>query len=101
MVGVQPSGNFSGGWFAAPWLPTRCIKSLSTEPETVIYPDHNATTLILPGVREAMLPYLAVEWGNPSSTYRFGSRLKAVLENAGPSGGPAGSHESTRDPFHG
>ena len=48
----------------------------------MIYLDHNATTPILPGDREAMLPYLSVEWGHPSSTYRFGSRFKAVLENA-------------------
>ena len=48
----------------------------------MVYPDHNATTPILLGVREAMLPYLDAEWGHPSSTYRFGSRLKAVPENA-------------------
>ena len=48
----------------------------------MIYPDHNATTPILPGVQEAVLPYLSAEWGHPPSTYRFGSRLKAVLENA-------------------
>ena len=50
--------------------------------ETVIYLDHNATTPIAPEVREAMLPYLTDEWGNPSSTYRFGSKLKAVIETA-------------------
>ena len=48
----------------------------------MIYPDHNATTPILLGVREAMLPYLDAEWGNPSSTSRFGSKLNAVMENA-------------------
>jgi cysteine desulfurase len=42
----------------------------------VIYLDHNATTPVLPEVREAMLPYLGEEWGNPSSSYRFGSHLK-------------------------
>ena len=50
--------------------------------ETVIYLDHNATTPVAPEVREAMLPYLTDEWGNPSSTYRFGSKLKAVIETA-------------------
>lgn len=48
----------------------------------MIYLDHNATTPVLPEVRDAMLPFLADEWGNPSSSYRFGSRLKSVLETA-------------------
>jgi cysteine desulfurase len=48
----------------------------------VIYLDHNATTPIAPEVRGAMLPYLGDEWGNPSSSYRFGSKLKGVLEAA-------------------
>jgi cysteine desulfurase len=29
-----------------------------------------------------MLPYLDEEWGNPSSSYQFGSRLKSKIENA-------------------
>lgn len=48
----------------------------------MIYLDHNATTPVLPEVREAMLPYLAEEWGNPSSSYRFGSKLKSKIEEA-------------------
>lgn len=48
----------------------------------MLYFDHNATTPLLPEVREAMAPYLAEEWGNPSSSYRFGSQLKAKLEEA-------------------
>jgi len=48
----------------------------------MIYLDHNATTPILPGVLEAMMPYLTTEWGNPSSTYKFGSKLKSVIERA-------------------
>jgi cysteine desulfurase len=48
----------------------------------VIYLDHNATTPVLPEVREAMLPYLTEEWGNPSSSYRFGSKLKSKMETA-------------------
>jgi cysteine sulfinate desulfinase/cysteine desulfurase-like protein len=48
----------------------------------MIYLDHNATTSVLPEVLEAMLPYLAAEWGNPSSTYKFGSKLKTVIETA-------------------
>jgi cysteine desulfurase len=48
----------------------------------VIYLDHNATTPIAPEVREAMMPYLTDEWGNASSSYRFGSKLKGVIETA-------------------
>jgi cysteine desulfurase len=46
----------------------------------VIYLDHNATTPILPEVLEAMMPYLTTEWGNPSSAYKFGSKLKSVIQ---------------------
>jgi cysteine desulfurase len=48
----------------------------------MIYLDYNATTPVLPEVLEAMMPYLTSEWGNPSSTYKFGSKLKAVIEIA-------------------
>lgn len=54
----------------------------SCAPKPVIYLDHNATTAVLPEVLEAMMPYFTTEWGNPSSSYRFGSKLKAVLEKA-------------------
>src|SRR5574340_1060979 len=48
----------------------------------MIYLDHNATTPVLPEVLEAMMPYLTAEWGNPSSAYKFGSKLKSVIETA-------------------
>jgi cysteine desulfurase len=48
----------------------------------VIYLDYNATTPVLPEVLEAMMPYLTSEWGNPSSSYKFGSSLKKVIETA-------------------
>jgi cysteine desulfurase len=48
----------------------------------VIYLDHNATTPIAPEVLEAMMPYLTSEWGNPSSSYQFGAKLKGVVEVA-------------------
>lgn len=44
--------------------------------------DHNSTTPVLPQVLEAMLPYFGDQWGNPSSTYRFGAKLKGVIEMA-------------------
>lgn len=48
----------------------------------MIYLDYNATTPVLPEVLEAMMPYLTSEWGNPSSTYKFGSKVKTVIETA-------------------
>lgn len=48
----------------------------------MIYLDHNATTPIAPEVLEAMMPHLTKDWGNPSSGYRFGSKLKQALDNA-------------------
>ena len=48
----------------------------------MIYLDYNATTPIHPEVLEAMMSYLTSEWGNPSSSYKFGSKLKGVIETA-------------------
>lgn len=48
----------------------------------VVYLDHNATTSVLPEVFEAMRPYFMEQWGNPSSTYKFGAKLKTVIETA-------------------
>jgi cysteine desulfurase len=48
----------------------------------VIYLDHNATTAVLPEVFEAMRPYFTEQWGNPSSSYKFGAKLKTVIEMA-------------------
>jgi cysteine desulfurase len=48
----------------------------------MIYLDHNATTPILPEVLDAMMPYLTAEWGNPSSAYKFGSKLRSVIATA-------------------
>ena len=48
----------------------------------MIYLDHNATTPVLPEVFEAMRPYFCEEWGNPSSAYRLGSKIKGVIETA-------------------
>jgi len=48
----------------------------------VIYLDYNATTPVLPEVMGAMTPYFTNEWGNPSSSYKFGSKLKTVIETA-------------------
>ena len=52
------------------------------EPRRVIYLDHNATTPLRPEIFEAMRPFLTERWGNPSSSYAFGSSLKSVIEEA-------------------
>jgi len=48
----------------------------------MIYLDHNATTPPDPIVLAEMWPYLAEDWGNPSSSYRFGAKLKGAIEKA-------------------
>ncbi len=48
----------------------------------MIYLDHNATTPLRPEVFEVMRPLLTERWGNPSSSYAFGSQLKGVIETA-------------------
>jgi cysteine desulfurase len=47
-----------------------------------IYLDHAATTPLWPEALEAMLPYLREQFGNPSSTHRFGRAARSALEEA-------------------
>jgi cysteine desulfurase len=47
-----------------------------------IYLDNNATTPVHPAVLEAMLPYFAAEFGNPSSAHHFGQRGRQAVEGA-------------------
>lgn len=47
-----------------------------------IYLDHAATTPLRPEVLEAMLPYLSLEFGNPSSVYGAGRRGHQALDHA-------------------
>lgn len=48
----------------------------------VIYLDHAATTPLDPGVLEAMGPYLAARYGNPSSSHAAGRAARAGVEQA-------------------
>lgn len=48
----------------------------------LLYLDHNATTPIDPEVRDAMLPWLGNEFGNPSSVYSLGRRASGSLTKA-------------------
>lgn len=47
-----------------------------------IYLDYNATTPIDPEVVSAMLPYLQIHFGNPSSSYSIGRSNKEAVEKA-------------------
>ncbi len=48
-----------------------------------VYLDHAATTPVRPEVLEALLPYLGTgNFGNPSSSHRFGRAARAGLEQA-------------------
>jgi len=47
-----------------------------------IYLDYNATTPILPGVLDAMLPYLGSAFANPSSGHSPGQEARAAIETA-------------------
>jgi cysteine desulfurase len=46
------------------------------------YLDHAATTPVLAEVRDAMLPFLGGDFGNPSSVHAFGRRAREAVEDA-------------------
>lgn len=48
----------------------------------MIYLDHNATTPLRPEARAAMEPFLAADFGNPSSAHAAGSRARVAVEEA-------------------
>ena len=47
-----------------------------------IYLDYNATTPIDSAVVEAMLPYLSLHFGNPSSSHRYGHHAHEAVDRA-------------------
>ena len=47
-----------------------------------VYLDHNATTPVAADVREAMLPYLGDDCGNPSSIHSMGNQARLAVEAA-------------------
>jgi cysteine desulfurase NifS len=53
-----------------------------SRPQKRIYLDNNATTPVAEIVREAMLPYLGTDYGNPSSIHTIGREARAALEKA-------------------
>lgn len=52
------------------------------KPMRQIYLDYNATTPIAPSVQEAMLPFLAEHYGNPSSSHSLGRASHEAVEDA-------------------
>ena len=48
----------------------------------MIYFDNNATTRVAPEVFDAMKPFLAEFYGNPSSAYDFGRETRRTIENS-------------------
>jgi cysteine desulfurase len=52
------------------------------QPSRPVYLDHNASTPILPEVRDAMLPYLGEYFGNPSSPHVYGRKMRNAVEHA-------------------
>jgi cysteine desulfurase len=47
-----------------------------------VYMDSNATTPLLPEVREAMRPAMDEQFGNASSVHRYGQQARAAVEHA-------------------
>ncbi|WP_319763032.1 cysteine desulfurase NifS [Maridesulfovibrio sp.] len=47
-----------------------------------VYLDNNATTMVAPEVRDAILPLLGDEYGNPSSMHRLGGQSGMLMEQA-------------------
>ena len=47
-----------------------------------VYVDNNATTMVAPEAFEAMKPFLADLYGNPSSMHTFGGRISKYIEEA-------------------
>lgn len=47
-----------------------------------VYLDNNATTKISEKVREKLLPYLDLQFGNPSSIYGHGAKIRKAVEDS-------------------
>ncbi|MFC1932749.1 IscS subfamily cysteine desulfurase [Chloroflexota bacterium] len=53
-----------------------------SKPEKWIYLDNNATTRVADEVRQAMLPHLEMDYGNPSSIHYMGRDAREAMEKA-------------------
>ena len=52
------------------------------DPASPIYLDHNATTPVADSVRDAMVPWLGAQFGNPSSGHVYGRRAAEAVAQA-------------------
>lgn len=52
------------------------------DPASPIYLDHNATTPVADSVRDAMVPWLGAQFGNPSSGHVYGRRAAEAVAEA-------------------
>ncbi len=77
--GGRPSNG--GGECRVPG-PARVSRRVRPEPTRRIYLDNNATTQVDDAVREAMLPYLGKDAGNPSSIHGSGRDARDAMETA-------------------
>ena len=48
----------------------------------MVYLDYNATTPLAPEARDAMLPFLDGDFGNPSSIHLAGRQARAAVDDA-------------------
>jgi cysteine desulfurase len=69
---MDSSRHYSGG----------AAKPLSACSATRVYLDYNATTPVDPAVLEAMLPFLADNFGNAGSVHSAGQRARAAVDAA-------------------
>jgi len=58
------------------------VKDKMPELTRPIYLDYNATTPVAPEVKQAMLPYLGEQFGNPSSGYIYGQKAREAVARA-------------------
>lgn len=57
-------------------------KAVGKVVEKIVYMDNNATTRVAPEVIESMMPYIADEYGNPSSMHTFGGHVADAVRRA-------------------
>jgi cysteine desulfurase len=55
---------------------------ISEKTDKIVYMDNNATTRVAPEAMEAMLPFFADYYGNPSSMHTFGGQVGRKLAEA-------------------
>jgi len=78
----MPQRNSFPGQITSLAFALECPAGVHCQAMNAIYLDHAATTRLRPEVLEAMMPFYAGNFGNPSSAHAFGRRARAALEEA-------------------